>query len=963
MRKISIKAISLVLSVLLIFSAFGGALSVFAENAAEDIYGTSANGIQTNGGAVRNIDPTDAPKNLDFKEGFKYWSSKADKNGYASDMLVLDTDEDGTTYVRTIKASDVVTDGEGNSNYTLDDWMGLETAPFKISAGYEGKDIYLITKYKRTQAAVDAGKSSDLGIGMWYTVTTVNEDETVSVDYKKYSYGDLGGSNHTAADAYNTRAINTGVKVSSTEKYSIEVQDSSGPLTAGAFKDEEYTRIASITLAVMNDDGSFTDLSNGNRIYMNGMPYGGTAEDGISAMYFSDRIHPLVTADEYYPAVNVIVPTVGLKNADFSEGFKFWGPRIYDPKIPEVMSISEQASVSNGAVTFKPVSKEGVTLYPGISSSLFTLPGIKAGDKLIATVEARNGYISFLMLKEWTTNQYNNTSGVNIARVDNANDDSASWRTVSTAALTVNYESPLFSVTLQRPQGASTEIRNFRIYKVLDDGGYVDVTNGYDESAVSVNANGGSEKDGLLELNMSMTSSVSYNNPYSTMVNGDFSEGLKYWSVKTDKTGYASTVAAATADGALVTLGRYEGLKSPTVQVPADLAGKQLVARYGYNGLTNGSAELRLYVNGTRIATAYPNGDMNDALAFKDNNVILNEGDKITLEIQGGTTNGAQYLIKYVDLAVVDESGMAYTSFDGKTVYAYDGLNPAAILGGTEENGLYANNNSEDIRYTAKNSYILPEYRNGDFSEGFRYWTLKYNGTVANDRYLSQEAEVDKTAGIVTFKEVRLDDGSENVVYAGMRSQGFYVTNKGLKSSDIVYAAADVRATPETGSTLVIGLRAYDSVSDAMLGTNTNYGEHFANTDTENWKTAYSAGITTDGKDIAFFMYLQRYYNEGGTQLKNIRLVRDDRGGLANTPKVNIDGTLDTAAGQLYGDANNDGAVNILDLVRIKKYAAGSAPNGIFLAAADIDGNDAIDASDLTEVAKAVIDAEYVIKK
>ena len=223
MRKISIKAISLVLSVLLIFSAFGGALSVFAENAAEDIYGTSANGIQTNGGAVRNIDPTDAPKNLDFKEGFKYWSSKADKNGYASDMLVLDTDEDGTTYVRTIKASDVVTDGEGNSNYTLDDWMGLETAPFKISAGYEGKDIYLITKYKRTQAAVDAGKSSDLGIGMWYTVTTVNEDETVSVDYKKYSYGDLGGSNHTAADAYNTRAINTGVKVSSTEKYSIEV--------------------------------------------------------------------------------------------------------------------------------------------------------------------------------------------------------------------------------------------------------------------------------------------------------------------------------------------------------------------------------------------------------------------------------------------------------------------------------------------------------------------------------------------------------------------------------------------------------------------------------------------------------------------------------------------------------------------------------------------------------------------
>ncbi len=515
------------------------------------------------------------------------------------------------------------------------------------------------------------------------------------------------------------------------------------------------------------------------------------------------------------------------------------------------------------------------------------------------------------------------------------------------------------------------QIRNVHIYKVTDDGDYIDVASGYDaETAAAVNANGGSAENGLLDLSGNIASSVSYANPYDSLKNGDFSEGLKYWSIKSDHSGYASSGAEVTEEGALITANHYDGLVSSTVIIPERLDGKCIGVRYAYNGKTQGQSDLRIYKNAVLTKTNYPNGERTDALAFKDdntvsNNVTVQAGDKITLEMQGGAVGG-QFLYEYVELVYFDLGAKVLYSWDGTKEYSWDGTTNgyAAPAGGTEENGIYADNNSEDMAWTAKNTYVLPEFRNGDFSEGFRYWTLKRSSAAANDRYLSQQATVDKTTGIVTFKDVQRDDGTTNVLYAGMRSQGFMIDSSMLKATDVLYAALDFRATPEAGGQIHVGLWAYDKTGDTLLGNGgANYGVQKGNKSTEEWMTAYSAGINTDGEDVVFFMYMQRYFNEGGTQIKNYRLLRADRGGLADAPKVNLDGTLDTAAGQLYGDANNDGAVDLIDLVRMKKYASGSASNGIFLAAVDMDNDDVVDASDLTKVVKAIIDPTYVLTK
>ena len=56
----------------------------------------------------------------------------------------------------------------------------------------------------------------------------------------------------------------------------------------------------------------------------------------------------------------------------------------------------------------------------------------------------------------------------------------------------------------------------------------------------------------------------------------------------------------------------------------------------------------------------------------------------------------------------------------------------------------------------------------------------------------------------------------------------------------------------------------------------------------------------------------------------------------------------------LKGDVNHDGYLNILDLVRLKKHLAGIAVE-IDEAAAELDGDSAITAADLTSLRKLLI--------
>ena len=54
------------------------------------------------------------------------------------------------------------------------------------------------------------------------------------------------------------------------------------------------------------------------------------------------------------------------------------------------------------------------------------------------------------------------------------------------------------------------------------------------------------------------------------------------------------------------------------------------------------------------------------------------------------------------------------------------------------------------------------------------------------------------------------------------------------------------------------------------------------------------------------------------------------------------------------GDANRDGTVDILDLIRVKKYSVGIQTE--ICAAADLDGNLAINAEDLIQLRKILLE-------
>lgn len=83
------------------------------------------------------------------------------------------------------------------------------------------------------------------------------------------------------------------------------------------------------------------------------------------------------------------------------------------------------------------------------------------------------------------------------------------------------------------------------------------------------------------------------------------------------------------------------------------------------------------------------------------------------------------------------------------------------------------------------------------------------------------------------------------------------------------------------------------------------------------WETTYLDPITVSDVYSAYALEIQSNSNVGGTQFKNIRVFRADRGGLDETHLVNVNGTL--LEGYLYGDADADGRVDLADLVRMKK--------------------------------------------
>ena len=93
--------------------------------------------------------------------------------------------------------------------------------------------------------------------------------------------------------------------------------------------------------------------------------------------------------------------------------------------------------------------------------------------------------------------------------------------------------------------------------------------------------------------------------------------------------------------------------------------------------------------------------------------------------------------------------------------------------------------------------------------------------------------------------------------------------------------------------------------------------------------------------------------------IDNIGIVRADRGGFgAAGPVVALDGSAVSEV--TAGDANLDGKVDLVDLVRAKKYMVNKAANvsmtsPISIVSVDADATGAIDANDITAIINKIL--------
>ena len=257
----------------------------------------------------------------------------------------------------------------------------------------------------------------------------------------------------------------------------------------------------------------------------------------------------------------------------------------------------------------------------------------------------------------------------------------------------------------------------------------------------------------------------------------------------------------------------------------------------------------------------------------------------------------------------------------------------------------YVHNDSGASNFT----YYKPGegYLNFDFSEGFKYWSLIYNKENSAYTKLSQIASYNEDTNSVIF------DKSVNFTSSGMISQGFKI-NQYIKADDTLYSAVDVKNTPEN-SEFSVSLNAYDMSNDITIKSADNFAQNSSST----WQSIYSSGthISTarDGKiaDMTFYFTITKSYGGAGGEVSNLRILRADRGGLENAPKVTLNGIL--LEDQVYGDANYDNKFDIADLVRTKKYLAGKA-KGMFLAAVDFNNDDVVAADDISLMIDMLLD-------
>lgn len=530
--------------------------------------------------------------NGDFSQGFKYWSIREYSPFKAPQYTAL-SQQAAITLSGALRFNSDITCCEewleaNPTNKSV--YAGLTSAPFTLPDIKAGDEIYL---------AFDMCKTANSFRVRLY-------DDTAFQETGIANYSEKNPSNST--DDMRTILLPALTASADNSVFFIEIQKGNN---------SDIAELDNFRIVIKNNDESYTDITTGERLYGDLQPFGGTEEDGIVSSRFNNGDMLTVRENNNLTYTNIYQPTVGLKNADFSQGFKYWSHRGYSSaKAPGYTKISQQATVDklSGTVTFGEVTcceewleanPTNTSVYAGLSSTGFTFPSLSAGDTIYATAEIRNtnGRV-ILALQEHSSETVGAKNRMDaIATVYNGNggalNTSDEWVTTQTAELVVTDPESRFSIYIQRDNSAGTQIKNIKIYLKNSNGEIFDITDGDPLWA-------GTEQDGICST-VSGEGSTNGIAPADGQINYDFSKGLKYWAstAKFDKDQESGAVdhLYASETGSIITEAsgnkyfRFDGVKRSTycgiktvkLSIAADKisVGDKLVVMFDYMGDKN----------------------------------------------------------------------------------------------------------------------------------------------------------------------------------------------------------------------------------------------------------------------------------------------------------------------------------------------------------------------------------------
>ena len=881
------KSLALLISVMLVLSAFTGALSVFAETTATEgdttlNGGTYEDGLTTDG-TYANIfaQRYDVPMNLDFDEGLKYWAGLQGAAGTASDWWALY--EDATT-------------GKNYAAPRAD--AGLYWQIY--SAAFKGDGSTITFRVETKVNAKLAGMTNEEAFGgnlpAFIYIRTLDDAAQKTLETVRYTepISRVGDGNsvytyytfETVADTY----------------YCIGLETKVATATAFANCDGEVPYMIRIDEVELGADGFYSESDSDIKYYVDGQQVGGTEEEGV---VITPGKHSFDGTTTKYAAHK------GFRNGDFSEGFKYWTTIDVAP----YDSIDDLYKLTDDGIEYY---ADGYK-YSRIRTMPFTLDGVKSGDKLriIANINNVPGTVIELSLYENTTKN----------------------AVSSGSEYTVTGDSSYFWIEFEDNKSAGAKglvIEKIQLLKVNDDGTYTDLQTGD-----TVDANGG-EPGGTYEDGLKTDGAYAniFAQRYDVPMNLDFDEGLKYWAGLQGAAGTASdwwalyedattgkNYAAPRADAGLywqIYSAAFKGDGSTITfrvetKVNAKLAGMTNEEAFGGNlpafiyirTLDDAAQKTLETVRYTEPISRV--GDGNSVYTYYTFETVADTYYCIGLETKVATATAfancdgeVPYMIR-IDEVELGADGF-YSESDSDIKYYVDGQQ----VGGTAEYGVldgYVGNKHvfagyNDSTYTATTYYGATEgLMNGDFSDGFKYWTLRTGwGHTSDDGAFVINSMADLFSiedGVLTYKGIEKAERG----YYGFASTPFALKNS-VNVGDKIYLAFDMQAH------IANKVHFNSSAGDSVHLNNIASWNEFASFYTE------AITITESNINATFAFNAETLANTGLTMYKNFCILKADKGGLDGA-KVTLDGELDE--NDLYGDANCDGKVDLIDLVRMKK--------------------------------------------